>query len=148
MRPCLVVGLTLLFAPLALRAQEQDFSKVEIKVTKVAGNIYLLQGGEGGNMAASVGEDGIVLVDDEFAPLASKIAAALKNIGITDKPVRFVINTHYHFDHTGGNLTFANQGSRSSRTTTCARVSLAAEVPVTGGRCILMRHRPTRRPFR
>jgi glyoxylase-like metal-dependent hydrolase (beta-lactamase superfamily II) len=70
-----------------------------------------LQGGDGGNMAASVGEDGIVLVDDEFAPLATKIAAALKSIGITDKPVRFIINTHYHFDHTGGNLPFSKQGS-------------------------------------
>jgi glyoxylase-like metal-dependent hydrolase (beta-lactamase superfamily II) len=111
MPPCFIVCLALLVVPLTLLAQEQDFSKVEIKVTKVAGNIYLLQGGEGGNMAASVGEDGIVLVDDEFAPLATKIAAALKSIGITDKPVRFIINTHYHFDHTGGNLPFAKQGS-------------------------------------
>jgi glyoxylase-like metal-dependent hydrolase (beta-lactamase superfamily II) len=111
MRACFIVCLALLVVRPALPAQEQDLSKVEIKVTKVAGNIYLLQGGEGGNMAASVGEDGIVLVDDEFAPLATKIAAALKKIGITDKPVRFIINTHYHFDHTGGNLPFANQGS-------------------------------------
>jgi len=111
MRPRFIVCFALLAMPLAVLAQEQDLSKVEIKVTKVAGNIYLLQGGEGGNMAASVGEDGVVLVDDEFAPLATKIAAALKNIGITDKPVRFIINTHYHFDHTGGNLPFANQGS-------------------------------------
>jgi glyoxylase-like metal-dependent hydrolase (beta-lactamase superfamily II) len=111
MRACFIVCLALLVVRPALPAQEQDLSKVEIKVTKVAGNIYLLQGGEGGNMAASVGEDGIVLVDDEFAPLATKIAAALKKIGITDKPVRFIINTHYHFDHTGGNLPFANQGT-------------------------------------
>jgi glyoxylase-like metal-dependent hydrolase (beta-lactamase superfamily II) len=111
MRACFIVCLALLVVRPALPAQEEDLSKVEIKVTKVAGNIYLLQGGEGGNMAASVGEDGIVLVDDEFAPLATKIATALKSIGITDKPVRFIINTHYHFDHTGGNLPFANQGS-------------------------------------
>jgi len=91
-------------------AQEQDFSKVEIKVTKVAGNIYMLQGA-GGNIAASVGEDGIVIVDDQYAPLADKIAAALKGIGATDKPVRFVINTHYHGDHTGGNAPFATNGS-------------------------------------
>src|SRR5687767_9844739 len=58
--------------------------------------------GAGGNIAASVGEDGIVIVDDQFAPLADKIRAALK--GITTKPLRFIINTHYHFDHTGGNL--------------------------------------------
>jgi cyclase len=85
-------------------AQDQDFSKVEMKVTKVSGNVYMLQGA-GGNIGASVGEDGIVIVDDEFAPLADKIRAALK--GITDKPVRFVINTHWHFDHTGGNEPFS-----------------------------------------
>jgi glyoxylase-like metal-dependent hydrolase (beta-lactamase superfamily II) len=84
-------------------AQQQDFSKVEIKVTKVSGNVYMLEGA-GGNIAASIGEDGIVIVDDQFAPLADKIRAALK--GITDKPLRFIINTHYHFDHTGGNLPF------------------------------------------
>ncbi len=87
----------------AAGAQQQDFSKVEIKVTKVAGSVYMLEGA-GGNIAASVGEDGIVIVDDQFAPLADKIRAALK--GITDKPLRFIINTHYHFDHTGGNLPF------------------------------------------
>jgi len=91
-------------------AQQPDFSKVEIKVTKVSGNIYMLEG-QGGNIAASVGEDGIVIVDDEFAPLAEKIQAALKNLSITDKPVRFVINTHYHGDHTGGNVPFATSGS-------------------------------------
>src|ERR1044072_4031299 len=89
-------------------AQQQDFSKVEIKVTKVSGNVYLLEGA-GGNIAASVGDDGIVIVDDQFAPLAVKIQAALK--GITDKPVRFIINTHYHGDHTGGNEPFSNAGS-------------------------------------
>ena len=103
------VALTLILAVRA-RGQEQDFSKVQIKVTKVAGNIYMLEG-EGGNIAASVGEDGIVIVDDQFAPLAEKIQAALKGLGITDKPVRFVINTHYHGDHTGGNEPFANTGS-------------------------------------
>jgi cyclase len=93
-----------------LRAQDKDYSKVEIKVTQVSGNIYMLEG-DGGNIAASVGEDGIVIVDDQYAPLADKIQAALKNLKITDRPVRFVINTHYHGDHTGGNLPFANSGS-------------------------------------
>jgi cyclase len=99
-----------LLTPPAACAQDQDFSKVQIKVTKVSGNIYMLEG-SGGNIAASVGEDGIVIVDDEFAPLVEKIAAALKNIGVTDKPVRFVLNTHYHGDHTGGNANFAKDGS-------------------------------------
>src|SRR5246127_3349566 len=93
-----------------VRAQDKDFSKVEIKVTNVSGNIYMLEG-EGGNIAASVGEDGIVIVDDQYAPLADKIQAALKNLKVTDKPVRFVINTHYHGDHTGGNEPFASAGS-------------------------------------
>ena len=94
----------------SVEGQNQDFSKVQIKVTKVSGNIYMLEG-EGGNIAASVGEDGIVIVDDQFAPLAEKIQAALKDLKVTDKPVRFVINTHYHGDHTGGNEPFANTGS-------------------------------------
>jgi cyclase len=87
-------------------AQDRDFSKVQIKVTKVAGNVYMLQGA-GGNIGASVGEDGIVVVDDQYAPLADKIQAALK--GITALPVRFIINTHYHEDHTGGNAYFQKQ---------------------------------------
>ncbi|MBZ5665519.1 MAG: MBL fold metallo-hydrolase [Acidobacteriia bacterium] len=87
-------------------SQEHDFSKVQIKVSKVAGNVYMLQGA-GGNIGASVGDDGIVIVDDQYAPLADKIQAALK--GITDKPVRFIINTHYHGDHTGSNEFFQKQ---------------------------------------
>ena len=115
MRKLIVLALLLLpgavfLLPRTARAQQPDFSKVEMKVTKVSGNIYMLEGA-GGNIAASVGEDGIVIVDDEFAPLADKIQAALKNLGITDKPVRFVINTHYHGDHTGGNVPFNNAGS-------------------------------------
>jgi cyclase len=110
MRRSLALLGSLLLAAGSSHAQDQDFSKVEVKATLVAGNIYLLQGA-GGNIAASVGEDGIVLVDDEFAPLAPKIAAALKSLAITDKPVRYVINTHYHFDHTGGNAPFAGEGS-------------------------------------
>src|SRR3974390_1179703 len=95
--------LFLLGAAVFAVAQDQEFSKVQIKVTKVSGNIYMLQG-SGGNIAASVGEDGIVIVDDQYAPLADKIRAALKSV--TDKPIRFVINTHYHGDHTGGNALF------------------------------------------
>jgi cyclase len=100
----------LLFITALASSQDQDFSKVQIKVTKVSGNIYMLEG-SGGNIAASVGDDGVVIVDDQYAPLADKIAAALKNIGATDKPVRFVINTHYHGDHTGGNMPFATKGA-------------------------------------
>ncbi len=108
MKKCVVLATVLMAS--WLWGQDQDFSKVQIKVSKISGNIYMLQGA-GGNIAASVGEDGIVIVDDQYAPLAEKIAAALKGIGATDKPVRFIINTHYHGDHTGGNSPFAAQGS-------------------------------------
>lgn len=78
----------------------QDFSKVEVKATKVAGTVYMITGA-GGNIGVSVGDDGIIIVDDQYAPLVPKIEAALKTI--SDKPVRFILNTHYHPDHTGGN---------------------------------------------
>ncbi|HEX9112413.1 MAG TPA: MBL fold metallo-hydrolase [Terriglobales bacterium] len=100
------VAALVLFAGGLLLGQDQDFSKVQIKVSKVAGNVYMLEGA-GGNIGASVGDDGIVVVDDQYAPLADRIQAALK--GITDKPVRFIINTHYHGDHTGGNEFFQKQ---------------------------------------
>jgi glyoxylase-like metal-dependent hydrolase (beta-lactamase superfamily II) len=83
---------------------QQDFSKVEIKSTKVAGNIYMLQGA-GGNIGVSVGSDGILIVDDQFAPLAKKIKAALKTLG--EGKLKFVLNTHWHGDHTGGNAVFS-----------------------------------------
>lgn len=89
-------------------AQSQDFSKVEIKSTQLGEHLYLLQGA-GGNITASVGADGVLMVDDEFAPLADKIRAALK--AILDTPVRYVIDTHYHFDHTDGNAAFAQAGA-------------------------------------
>lgn len=106
MRKFVAVAALMMFFSGVASAQEQDFSKVDIKVSRVAGTVYMLEG-KGGNIGVSVGEDGIVIVDDQFAPLADKIKAALK--GITDKPVRFVINTHYHFDHTGGNAIFQRE---------------------------------------
>jgi glyoxylase-like metal-dependent hydrolase (beta-lactamase superfamily II) len=92
---------SLLFA-VSTQAQT-DFSKVEIKATKVAGNVYMLEGA-GGNIGVSVGDDGLLIVDDQFAPLADKIRAALK--GLADKKLRFILNTHWHGDHTGGNIAF------------------------------------------
>lgn len=97
-------ALTLLFGA-AAAAQQQDFSKVEVKAAKVAGNVYVLTGA-GGNIGASVGDDGVAIVDDQFAPLSPKIHAALAQL--SKKPVRFLINTHWHFDHTGGNALFAD----------------------------------------
>jgi cyclase len=103
----LVCAIVVFFAVSHAPAQQQpDYSKVEIKVQKISGTVYMLEG-LGGNIGASVGDDGIVIVDDEFLPLADKIEAALK--GITDKPVKFVLNTHWHGDHTGGNPHFGEK---------------------------------------
>jgi glyoxylase-like metal-dependent hydrolase (beta-lactamase superfamily II) len=109
MRKLLIAAL-LLIPCMALAQQTPDFTKVEIKVSKVSGNIYLLQGA-GGNIAASLGDEGILIVDTEYAPLADKIQAALKGIGATDKPVRFVVNTHYHGDHTNGDSAWGARGA-------------------------------------
>ena len=89
-------------------AAQTDFSKVEMKATKVSGNVYMLVG-SGGNIGVSVGPDGILIVDDQFAPLADKIRAALK--GIDQGKLRFILNTHWHFDHTGGNSEFGPEAT-------------------------------------
>lgn len=97
-------------APSTAFAQASEFTKIESRVSRVAANVYMIDatgGYAGGNIGVSVGEDGILIVDDQFAELADKIAAALK--GITDKPVRYVINTHYHSDHTDGNAIFGQK---------------------------------------
>jgi cyclase len=96
------VPVLLLLLGVSVHAQT-NFSQVQIKATKVAGNVYMLEGA-GGNIGVSVGDDGILIVDDQFAPLADKIRAALK--GIADKKLRFILNTHWHGDHTGGNAAF------------------------------------------
>ena len=98
---------TLLFTALCFAIQaQQDFSNVEIKAIHVAKNIYMLQGA-GGNIGVSVGPDGILIVDDQFAPLAGKISAALKQLN--PGKLKFVLNTHYHGDHTGGNAQFGRE---------------------------------------
>jgi len=92
----------------AVEAQNQNFDTVEIKTNKLTESIYMLEGA-GGNIGVLAGNDGIILIDDQFAPLTEKIKKALAKI--SDKPVRFVINTHYHYDHTGGNENFGGQGA-------------------------------------
>ncbi|HEX5128405.1 MAG TPA: MBL fold metallo-hydrolase [Usitatibacter sp.] len=89
-------------------AAQQDFSKVEIKTTKLTGSTYMLTGA-GGNIGLSVGEDAVFVIDDQFAPLTPKITAAIA--AITPKPVKFVLNTHWHFDHTGGNENLGKAGA-------------------------------------
>lgn len=102
-KPLLISAIGIISLCIVHQAQAQDFSKVEIKATKVAGNVYMLEG-SGGNIGVSVGPDGILIVDDQFAPLADKIKATLRTLG--DGKLKFVLNTHYHGDHTDGNIAF------------------------------------------
>lgn len=109
---------------LAASAQD-DFSKVEIKTIPVAGNIHMLEG-RGGNIGVSVGEDGILIVDDQYAPLSEKIKAALAKLG-SDKP-KFVLNTHWHLDHVGGNEAFGRDGTIIAHDNVYKRVSTQQEL--------------------
>jgi cyclase len=88
-------------------AAPPDFSKVEIKTTKLTSNFYVLEG-QGGAIGVLVGPDGVFMVDSQFAPLSEKIAAAIRQI--SDRPIKFMVNTHVHGDHTGGNENFAKMG--------------------------------------
>lgn len=89
-------------------AAQQDFAGVEIKAEKAAEGLYMLTG-RGGNIGLSVGRSGAFLIDDQYAPLSDKILAAVK--AITPDPVRFVVNTHWHGDHTGGNENLGKAGA-------------------------------------
>ena len=84
------------------------FDDVQIKTVKVSGNVYMLVG-SGGNIGLSIGEDGAFMIDDQFAPLTEKILAAVRTL--TDQPVRFLINTHWHGDHVGGNENLGKAGA-------------------------------------
>jgi glyoxylase-like metal-dependent hydrolase (beta-lactamase superfamily II) len=92
---------------LAPTVQDQDFSKVEMATTKVTDGVYMLAGA-GGNIGVSTGEDGVFLIDDEYAPLTDRIKTAVA--AISDKPIRFLLNTHWHGDHTGGNENLGQGG--------------------------------------
>jgi glyoxylase-like metal-dependent hydrolase (beta-lactamase superfamily II) len=87
---------------------QQDFSNVQIQTERVAPGIYMLVG-SGGNIGVSVGEDGVFLIDDQYAPLTDKIVSAIR--AITSEPIRFVFNTHWHQDHTGGNESLGGAGA-------------------------------------
>ncbi len=87
---------------------QRTMENVQIQATAVSGGVYMLTG-RGGNLGLSVGDDGAFLIDDQFAPLTDKIVAAIA--GITDKPIKFVVNTHWHRDHTGGNENMGKAGA-------------------------------------
>ncbi|WP_339860889.1 MBL fold metallo-hydrolase [Paremcibacter congregatus] len=98
-----ITGIT----PSAALAQDNQYDTVNITTTKVGDGVYMLQGA-GGNIGVSAGEDGVFMIDDQFSPLTPKILAAIS--AISKKPVKFLINTHWHYDHTGGNENLGQQG--------------------------------------
>ena len=102
-----LAGTALLFGG-AANAQAPDFSKVEIKATVLGNKTYMLEG-QGGNITIAVGTDGIIMVDSQFAPLHDKIKAAIEKL--SPLPIKYLINTHYHGDHTGGNALFHKDGA-------------------------------------
>ncbi len=109
-RPILTLifcGANLAWGSLA-SAQQQDFSKIEITTETVADGIYMMQG-SGGNIGVLVGDDGVVLIDDQYGPLTDKITAAVAKI--SEQPIRMIINTHWHGDHSGGNENLAKAGA-------------------------------------
>ena len=102
-----IIIVVLLFAS-CLTVTAQNFDTINIKTTKVAGSVYMLEG-SGGNIGVLIGNDGVILIDDQFAPLSEKIKKAIA--AISDKPIRFIINTHFHGDHSDGNKIFGSEGS-------------------------------------
>jgi cyclase len=107
-RSLAAVALCLMVGAIAQAQGQQDFSKVEIKTTKLANNFYTLEG-QGGTIGVLTGPDGVFMVDDQFAPLTGKIVAAIKQIS-NGAPIKFVVNTHVHGDHTGGNENLGKMG--------------------------------------
>lgn len=103
-----LIAAVALVATGAQAAEEGRFAGVEIERRQVADNLYMLKGA-GGNIAVFAGGDGVFMVDDQFAPLTEKIRRAIAPI--SDEPLRFVINTHWHGDHTGGNENFGGAGA-------------------------------------
>ena len=101
--PAVVAAAALLAAP---ATAQQDLSAVEVTAQHVAGPVHMLTGA-GGNIGVSAGDDGILIIDDQFAPLADKIRAAIAGISAGD--LEFVVNTHFHGDHTGGNVVFGEE---------------------------------------
>ena len=97
-----------LAAPLLAQQQQPDWNAVQIRTVSLGPGLYVLFG-QGGNIGLSVGDDGAFVIDNQFAPLSEKILAAIR--AVTPKPVRFVVNTHWHGDHTGGNENFGKAGA-------------------------------------
>lgn len=102
-----VAAVTLTMAPAAF-AQQQDFNAAQVKVTDLGKDTYLLEG-IGGNVTVAAGKDGVIMVDGQFAPMHDKLKAAID--ALTGQPVKYLVNTHFHGDHVGGNAPFARDGA-------------------------------------
>jgi cyclase len=119
MRTCLAFAAALVMAAAASHAQQPapaaapappiiDWEKIQIRTTDLGNKTYMLEG-QGGNITVAVGSDGILMVDGQFAPLSDKVKAAIREIA--PLPIKYLVNTHYHGDHTGGNDNFAKDGA-------------------------------------
>jgi cyclase len=106
--PAALIAAVFALAPGAQAQQPPDFSTVQIKTTDLGHHTYELEG-QGGNITVAVADDGVIMVDSEFAPLHDKIKAAIA--ALTDKPIRYLVNTHFHGDHSGGDALFAKDGA-------------------------------------
>ena len=114
-----------------IEAQQQDFSSVEIRMLQVTDDVYMLVG-VGGNIAVQVGDDGVFIVDTQFAPLSDKIAAAIAEL--SDLPIRYIVNTHHHGDHIGGNENLRAAGN------TVTGGNMPGPVPYAGGGAQVIAH--------
>ncbi len=107
------------------RSVQQDWSRVEVKTVKAAGSVYMLSGA-GGNVGVSAGPDGILIVDDQYPPMAEKIRAALKSLNAGR--LKFVLNTHWHGDHTGGNAAFGPESTIIAHANVRRRMAVESRV--------------------
>ncbi len=125
-RPILITAASLLLL-VTHAVSQRDFSKVEFKSIRVAGNVHMLDSGAGGNIGLLVGDDGILMIDDQFAPLADKIRAATTKIHSGE--LKFLVNTHWHGDHTGGNSIFGKVATVVAHTNVRKRLSAEQSGP-------------------
>jgi cyclase len=127
-RSFFTLAVIMMLAAAPALAQGNDFAKVEIKPEKVAGPVWILTAAEGGNIGVSSGPDGLLIVDDQYRPLTDKIKAALKGIS-PDGKLAFVVNTHVHGDHTGGNRVFGKQATIIAQANVRKRLAAGQEQP-------------------
>ena len=104
----LTLSISFILAALSITSFSQNYDSVKIKATKITNSVFMLEG-SGGNIGVLIGNDGVILVDDQFSPLSEKIKKTITTL--SDKPIKFIINTHFHFDHTDGNKPLGGEGA-------------------------------------